>query len=183
MENNIVDAVVSNKDVLLKACWDTLGKIVTDGADIKCVEFLISGRPLIKKNGKNFGKGYCYGNKRYEAGKEDALREMEMQKNQLTWKGVKFPLPGHYISQLMYGYADKKMGDVSNLCEAYHDFAQNLGIIANDTNIATTLPCIRVKSDSFWTRLRIFYGASINKLMEGNSLCANVQKKRQSKLK
>lgn len=175
---------MDNKELFLKSCWDTLGKIVTDGQDIQCIEFLISGRPLIKKNGKNFGKGRFYGNKCYEEGKDPALMEMEMQKNKFTWHGnIKFPLEGSYITQFMYGYKGDRMGDVSNLCEAYHDFAQELEIITNDANIATTLPCIRVKTDSYWTRMRIFYGTSINKIMEDKTECANVPKKRQLKLK
>jgi hypothetical protein len=157
---------MSNKDRLLEACWYTLGQIIKDDEDIKCIEFLIQGRPLIKKNGKNFSKGNVYGNKNYEEGKDYAMMQMQIQKNLLRASGISFPIADNTITQLMYGYDKGQMADVSNLCEAYHDFAQELKIIDNDKNIATTLPCIRVKSDSCWTRLRIFYGKSINKIVE-----------------
>lgn len=157
---------MSNKETLLQACWDTLGQIIENDNDIKCIEFLIQGRPVIKKNGRNFGKGNNYGNKRYEQEKDSILMQMQIQKNLLRASGIKFPIEDCVITQLMYGYDKGPYPDVSNLCEAYHDFAQKLEIIDNDKNIATTLPCIRIKSDSCWTRLRIFYGKSIKKISE-----------------
>lgn len=157
---------MSNKDKLLEACWHTLGQIVEDDSDIKVIEFLVQGRPLIKKNSKNFFKGRLIGSKKYQEGKKPALLEMQMQMNLLKASGIQFPITDNVITQLMYGYDKGPMADVSNLCEAYHDFAQELGIIENDRNIASTLPCIRVKSDTCWTRLRIFYGKSINKVAE-----------------
>ena len=157
---------MENKEKLLQACWDTLGQVVKDDKDIKCIEFLIQGRPLIKKNGKNFFKGRLIGNKRYMDGKKDAMSQIQIQKNLLQASGIKFPIEDMIITQLMYGYDKGPFPDVSNLCEAYHDFAQELEIIDNDKNISTTLPCIRIKSDSCWTRLRIFYGKSISKVSE-----------------